>query len=65
MVKHLYAVWIKIDDTLPWIELKGECLTKKAARKAVEEFLNNVDVKFVKIPENKRNIKAVVTTKVT
>jgi len=65
MVKHLYAVWIKIDDTLPWIELKGEYLTKKAARKAVEEFLNNVDVKFVKIPENKRNIKAVVTTKVT
>ncbi|MBX5328015.1 MAG: hypothetical protein QHH18_01340 [Candidatus Bathyarchaeota archaeon] len=64
MVKHLYAVWIKVDDTLPWIELKGEYPTKKAARKAVEEILNNVGVKFVKIPENKRNIKAVVTTKI-
>lgn len=63
-MKHLYAVWIKIDETLPWIELKGEYPTKKAAKKALEEFLSNVGVKFVKLPENRRNIKAVVTTKV-
>lgn len=63
-MKHLYVVWIKIDETLPWIELKGEYPTKKAAKKALEEFLNNVGVKFVKISENRRNIKAVITTKV-
>ncbi|MEM3458242.1 MAG: hypothetical protein QXN36_06450 [Candidatus Bathyarchaeia archaeon] len=60
----MYVVWIKIDETLPWIELKGEYPTKKAAKKAVEEFLHNVNVKFVQIPENRRNIKAIVTTKV-
>lgn len=61
MVKHLYTVWIKIDETLPWIELKKEYPTKRAAKKAAEEFLNNANVKFVKIPESRKRIKTVVT----
>jgi len=54
----LYAVWIKIDETLPWIELKGKYKTKIEAKKAVEENLNRVEIRIVEMPEKKRQIKA-------
>jgi len=63
MVKNLYTVWIKIDETLPWIELKGEYQTRKAAKKAKEETLNNAKVKIVRIPEVRESIKALAATK--
>jgi hypothetical protein len=56
MVKNLYAVWIKIDETLPWIELKGEYQTKKEAKRATNELLACTKTKIVKFPE-KRNPK--------
>jgi hypothetical protein len=51
MVKNLYVVWIKIDETLPWIELKGTYQTKSQAQEAAKEFLNKLRTKFVVIPE--------------
>jgi len=62
MVKNLYAVWIKIDETLPWIELKGEYQTRRAAKKAVEEFLSNIKIKIVKASESGK-VKALATAK--
>jgi len=58
MVKNLYAVWIKIDETLPWIELKGKYKTKIEAKKAVKENLNRVEIRIVEMPEKKRQVKA-------
>jgi len=63
MVKNLYAVWIKIDETLPWIELKGEHQTRREAKKAATEFLNVVKIKIVEFPEKRSPMKAVVSVK--
>lgn len=46
-----YAVWIKIDETLPWIELKGIFKTKKEARKAAKEILDRVQLRIVEFPK--------------
>ena len=61
MVKALYAVWIKIDETLPWIELKGKYQTKREARKAAKDTLHRVEIKVVEVPEKKRRVKALAT----
>lgn len=56
MVKNLYSVWIKVDQTLPWIELK-RTYTYKEARKAAEDFLNSMQMKIATIPEKTRQVK--------
>jgi len=61
MVKNLYAVWIKIDETLPWIELKGTYKTKGNARKAAREILNHAEIRIVEMPEKKRQVKVLAT----
>ncbi len=63
MVNNLYAVWLKIDETLPWIELKGTYQTRGDAKKAAEEFLNAIKTKLVKVAETKRQMKALATAK--
>ncbi len=63
MMKNSYAVWIKIDETLPWIELKGTHQTRGEAKRAAEKFLNSVKIRIVKMPEKRRRIKALVTIK--
>jgi hypothetical protein len=62
MVKNLYAVWIKIDETLPWIELKGKYRTKREAKKTARYTLDRVEIRVVEMPEKKRPAKALVTT---
>jgi len=61
MVKNLYAVWIKIDETLPWIELKGKYRTKREAKKAARYTLDRVEIRVVEMPK-KRQVKALTTT---
>lgn len=63
MVKTLYAVWIKIDETLPWIELKETYQTKREAKRAAEKFLNSVKMKIVRVQEKGRQTKALATIK--
>jgi len=65
MVKKLYIICVKIDDTLPWIELKGEYQTKKAAKKAAEEFLKSAKIKVARIPESRERLKAILTARAT
>jgi len=60
-VKSLYGVWIKVDETLPWIELKGSYQTRKEARKAAKDFLSSMQVKIVPMPESRKQIKALAT----
>jgi len=62
MVKNLYAVWIKIDETLPWIELKGKYRTKREAKKAARYTLDRVEIRVVEMPEKKRIMKVLATT---
>lgn len=62
-MKTLYVVWIKIDETLPWIELKGTFQTRGEAKKGAEELLNGIRVRFVKIQEKRRQAKALAAVK--
>ncbi|MBS7615848.1 hypothetical protein KEJ45_01445 [Candidatus Bathyarchaeota archaeon] len=59
----MYAVWIKIDETLPWIELKDAYPTRREARIAAKEFLKSLKVKVVRVEEERRQMKTVVTIK--
>ena len=59
----MHAVWVKIDETLPWIELKGTYETRKDARKAAEDCLYKAQIKIVAIPEKSKQLKAVATIK--
>jgi len=64
MVKEkLYNVWIKLDSTLPWIELEGEYQTRKQARAAAKEYLKKASVKIIAISEKKCQVKELVTVK--
>jgi hypothetical protein len=63
MVENLHAVWIKIDETLPWIELKGTYETRKEAKKAAENCLYKAQIKIVAIQEKSKPLKAVATIK--
>ena len=65
MVKNLYAVWIKIDETLPWIELKGEYQTRREAKRAANEFLSMTKIKIVESPEKRSPMKALEFVKAT
>jgi len=55
-MKKVYAVTIKVDETLPWIELK-RTYTYKEARKAAEDFLSSMEMKIAPIPEEAKQVK--------
>jgi hypothetical protein len=57
-------VCIKVDETLPWIELKGEYQTKSEARKAAKEILSNIKIKIIKTSERKEKVKMTATAKI-
>lgn len=46
-----YTTWIKIDDSLPWIELRETFQTKTEAQESAKEKMNSVKIKIVKIPK--------------
>jgi hypothetical protein len=63
MVKNLYAIWIRIDETLPWIELKETYQTRKEANKAAEDFLKGLRMEIVEMPMKGNQMKALATVK--
>jgi hypothetical protein len=59
----MYTAWIKIDESLPWIELKETFQTKSEAQEAMKEKLNEVKIKIVKMPTKKKPLGASITVK--
>jgi hypothetical protein len=49
----MYSALIKIDETLPWIELEEAFQTKAEAQKAVKEILIKAKIKIAKLPKEK------------
>lgn len=45
-----YTAWIRIDHSLPWIELTGAYQTKTEAQSSAKEKLNCAKIKIVKLP---------------
>jgi REP element-mobilizing transposase RayT len=62
-VKNVYIVWVKIDDTLPKIELKGEYQTRKEAKKAAQQILSNIKFEIVNASIKRNPVKALATAK--
>jgi hypothetical protein len=56
----MYSAWIKIDDSLPWIELEGAFQTKAAAQEALKERRSNVKIKIAKMSKHEKQIKATI-----
>ena len=63
MVQKLYAIWIKVDENLPWIELSGTYKTKEEARKMAKELISKIKVKIVETGKKRKQMKAVLTVK--
>jgi hypothetical protein len=61
----LYTVWIKIDETLPWIELKREYATRREAKQAAEYAIDRLAVKLVKIPQENKPLKTLATVRIS
>ena len=55
----MYTVWIKIDETLPWVELKRAYETRREARKGLEDFLKSLQVKIVSAPDKRNPLRAI------
>jgi hypothetical protein len=54
----LYTVLIRVDETLPWIELKGEYETRKEAQRAAAEAVEKIAVMVMNVPQERRPLKA-------
>ena len=57
VVKQMYSAWIKLDESLPWIELEDAFQTKAEAQKAVEDVLSKAKVKISKLPKQEKKRK--------
>jgi hypothetical protein len=60
----LYAVWIRIDETLPWIELKKEYTTRKEARQAAQYTIGRLAAKLVRISQEDKPLKVLATVRI-
>jgi len=54
---------VKIEESLPWIELKGEYATRTEAREAAQRVMQRIGMKIASIPNEKRSMKALVTVR--
>jgi hypothetical protein len=61
----VYVVWVKIDETLPWIELKGTYRTMKEAKTAATEARSELRLKIVNAPRGGKPAEAFPPAKVT
>jgi len=59
----MQAIWIRIDETLPWIELKGTYETRRKAKKAATICLSRTQIKIVAMPEDTRELREMATIK--
>jgi hypothetical protein len=47
----MYSAWIKINDSLPWIELEEAFQTNADTQKSVKEILSKTKIKIAKLPK--------------
>jgi hypothetical protein len=60
-VKKVYAVWIKVDDTLPWIEVKRTYQTRKEAKNAARDFVKSIQIRIATISESEKKVRPLAT----
>jgi hypothetical protein len=52
---------VKIEESLPWIELKGEYATGTEAKQAAQRVIQRIGMRIANISDGKSSIRAVVT----
>ena len=57
----MYSVWLRIDETLPWIELKGTYETREDAKVAAKNCINRAQIRIIAFPEKSKQLKAIAT----
>ena len=57
----MYNVCIRINETLPWIELEGTYQTRQEAREAAKAVIEDIKIKIVPLQEKRKQIKALAT----
>ena len=60
----MYAVWIRIDETFPWIELKKEYATRREARQAAQYAIGRMAVKLTRISQEEKSLKVLATIRI-
>ena len=60
-VKTVYYVMIKIEEDLPWIELRGDYPTRREAKQAAKKAMNHIGVRIANVPQEKRATKTLLT----
>jgi hypothetical protein len=63
MVRNLYAVWIRINETLPWVELENEYQTRAQARKEAKNVLSRAKIKVVTKQKSTKRVRVLATMK--
>jgi hypothetical protein len=51
---------VRIEESLPWIELEREYATRTEARQAAQRVMQRIGMKIASIPNEKRPMKAMV-----
>jgi hypothetical protein len=54
---------VKIDETLPWIELKRTYQTRQEAKRAAEGFRNTMQMQIICTAKKRKPMKALATIK--
>lgn len=55
----MQAIWIRIDETLPWIELKGTYETRRKAKEAATTCLSRTQIKIITMPEETKRLREI------
>lgn len=54
---------MKINETLPWIEIEGTYETRNEARKAAKGTIKKMKIKIVRLPDKDKAIRTLVPIK--
>jgi hypothetical protein len=54
------AGWIKIDESLPWIELEEVFRTKAEAQKAEKRILNETKIRIARLIKQEKRIRIAI-----
>jgi len=59
----LYSVWIRVDKSLPWIELKGDYETREEARQAAQSVISRISLKLVNLSPKRKPVESLITVR--
>lgn len=59
----MYSIWVRIDETIPWIELKGDYETREEAKQAAERVISKIAIKLVKLSQKRKPVESLITVR--